>query len=132
MGRIKYVVYIIGLFFLMNSCTKEDYNYKRTDGFFYFTHKGADMPVYVEGNLLYKTFIIVLHGGPGGNAHTYNTAIPAFSDRMEENFVMVYYDQRGSGTSLGHYKHSDLTVEQHVEDLGFLIRLLLGKYGTDI
>ena len=74
------------------------------------------MPVFVEGNLNSNTFIILLHGGPGGDSHTYNTGITYFSDQMEEEFVMVYYDQRGSGTSMGNYKKSDLTMEQYIED----------------
>ena len=116
---------------IANSC-KDNYDYNRVDDFFYLRNDGADMPVYVEGNLSSNTFIVVLHGGPGGDAHAYNSAISAFSDRMESNFVMVYYDQRGSGTSMGRYKNSILTVEQHAEDLNFLINLLLDKYGLGI
>ena len=126
---INSIVFIITIFLIC--CSKEE-NYDRIEDNFYLRNDGADLPVYVEGNLSSKTFIIVLHGGPGGNAHVYNTGLPEFSDRMEKKFVMVYYDQRGSGVSMGNYKASELTVEKHVEDLDLLISLLDYKYGKDI
>ncbi|MFC2138447.1 alpha/beta fold hydrolase, partial [Bacteroidota bacterium] len=74
----------------------------------------------------------LLHGGPGGDSHTYNTGISYFSDLLEEKFVMVYYDQRGSGTSMGRYSSDKLTIEQNMKDLDLLILLVEELYGDDL
>lgn len=99
---------------------------------FWLKHKGAEMPVVVEGNALSKTFVILLHGGPGGNSVFYNRRAVEFSDKIEKEFAMVYYDQRASGSSRGNLKESTLTVAQLVEDLEKLIDLLRVQYGEDI
>jgi pimeloyl-ACP methyl ester carboxylesterase len=101
------------------------------DDYFYLRHDGADMPVYVEGSTLGNTFVIVLHGGPGGDAHVYNQGMAEFSHRMEEEVAMVYYDQRGSGVSKGKFEQGDLSEEQFAEDLHQLILLLKQKYGDN-
>ncbi len=133
MKRIKFIIKSGFLLFILffYSCLKDE-NTNRVEDYFYLRNEGADMPVYVEGNLSSNTFIIILHGGPGGNSHIYNTGLKNVSDRLEDNFVMVYYDQRGAGTSMGNYKARDLTVEKHVEDLNLLISLLNDKYGSTI
>ena len=122
-------VYII-LILISISCSDD------TEGLiedhFYFRNEGADMPVYVEGNIDSKTFIILLHGGPGGDSHIYNTGISYFSDQLEEEFVMVYYDQRGSGISMGKYSANKATIEQYMKDLDLLIILIEELYGSDI
>ena len=99
---------------------------------FYIRTDGADLPVHVEGNLLSKVLVIVLHGGPGGDASTYNDALPSFSDPMEKEFAMVYYDQRSSGSSSGKFRKSEfLNIQQHVLDLRNLIVALKDRYGND-
>ena len=114
---------------LLMACEGEDSD--PTEDFFYLKNKGANMPVWVEGNPAAKKIIILLHGGPGGNAVIYNTGVTAFSDPLEEDYLMVYYDQRGSGAASGNYSKDDLTIAQHVEDLDKLITLLEHKYGSD-
>lgn len=99
---------------------------------FWLKHKGAEMPVVVEGNGLSKTFVIILHGGPGGNSVFYNRNAVDFSDKIEKEFAMVYYDQRASGSSRGNLDDSTLNVTQLVEDLEKLIELLQVRYGEDI
>lgn len=99
---------------------------------FWLNHKGAEMPVVVEGNAASKTFVIILHGGPGGNSVFYNRRAVDFSDKIEQEFAMVYYDQRASGSSRGNLDDSTLNVAQLVEDLEKLIDLLHVRYGDDI
>lgn len=99
---------------------------------FWLKHKGAEMPVVVEGNAASKTFVILLHGGPGGNSVFYNRNAVDFSDKIEQEFAMVYYDQRASGSSRGNLDESTLNVAQLVEDLEKLIELLHFRYGDDI
>ncbi|OFX18323.1 MAG: hypothetical protein A2033_00615 [Bacteroidetes bacterium GWA2_31_9] len=127
---MKYFALLIFIILFINSCKKEDLG--NLNDFFYLRNDGADLPVYVEGNGYSKKFVIVIHGGPGGDAQIYNNFSKAFSKTLEDNFAMVYYDQRGSGTSVGKFNGDLLNVNQHVEDLEKLITLLKSKYGSSI
>jgi pimeloyl-ACP methyl ester carboxylesterase len=126
----KYIIFIFAISIFASSCKKEQ-DLSNLKEFFYLRNKGADMPVYIEGNASSKIFVVVIHGGPGGDAKVYNDYNTYFSDPLEEKYAMVYYDQRGSGTATGNYKSSDLTVAQHVEDLEALIAYIQKEYGTD-
>ena len=126
----KYIIYLFAISIFASSCKKEQ-DLSNLKEFFYLRNNGADMPVYIEGNAKSKIFVVVLHGGPGGDAKVYNDYNPYFSDPLEEKYAMVYYDQRGSGTATGNYKSSDLTVAQHVEDLEALIAFIQKEFGTD-
>ncbi|MBN2519520.1 MAG: alpha/beta hydrolase [Bacteroidales bacterium] len=123
-------MFIIGILFLISGCKNEDEKF--INDFFYLRNEGADMPVYVEGTNKSNLFIILLHGGPGGDCHTYNGGISYFSDQLEEDLVMVYYDQRGSGISMGKYSSQDLTLDQYMKDLDLLVNLVFEFYGPDI
>lgn len=128
---MKYLtIILLGVLFI-NSCKKKE-DLSNLQDFFYLRNDGADLPVYVEGNALSKTFVIVIHGGPGGDSQIYNNFSTAFSGTLEEKYAMVYYDQRGSGTSSGKFNGDLLNVNQHVEDLEKLIILLKSKYGKSI
>lgn len=128
---MRYIALIILSLLFISSCKKQE-DMSNLEDFFYLRNAGADLPVYVEGNALSKTFVIVLHGGPGGDAQVYNNFSKAFSDELESKYAMVYYDQRGSGTSSGKFSGNLLKVDQHVEDLEKLIILLKSKYGQSI
>lgn len=127
MNRLYFFIVIV---FLAFSCTKQKTNNELND-FFYFTNDGADMPVWVEGNPISKTMVVLLHGGPGGSSQYYNNVLTNFTNPLEEDYLMVYYDQRGGGTSQGHYAKSDLTLEQFNDDLDKLITLLKYKYEVE-
>ena len=92
-------------------------------------HQGADMPAYVHGNGSEGVFLIVLHGGPGGNGLIYRSGI--FTGRLEEEMAVVYFDQRGSGMAQGRYDLEDLTPEVMAEDVMALTQVLRSKYGDD-
>lgn len=113
------------------SCEKELIGTGIEDHFF-LENEGAIMPVVVEGNTNSKTFILILHGGPGGNAMIYNGLLTDFSDPLEERYAMVYWDQRSSGNSSGHYSKDELEMEYFVDDLDKLISVLQHRYGQDI
>jgi pimeloyl-ACP methyl ester carboxylesterase len=123
-------IIIVLLIILLIGC--EDNYQGKTNDFFYLRNDGADMPVYVEGDVSSNKFVIFLHGGPGGTDIIYNRMLRHFSDEMERNFAMVYYEQRGGGISSGNYSSTRLTVDQHVKDLNVLIELLKYKYGQNI
>lgn len=123
------LVLVLGL---GSSCQRESDDLSAINDHFYLRIDGANLPVQVEGNLASGVMVVVLHGGPGGDATTYNEGIKGFSDVMEREFAMVYYDQRGSGSSSGRYtKREFLTVDQHVTDLKLLISTLKVRFGDE-
>ena len=95
---------------------------------FILRNQGADMPVWVEGNSASKALLIVVHGGPGGDGQIYNSYMRGFSDKMENELAMVYWDQRGSGNSAGHFNADLYNVELFADDLGKLIQVLKTRY----
>lgn len=122
--------YLLVLLAGLISCRKTDSG--KIDDHFILRSAGADMPVWVEGNPARKAFLVMLHGGPGGDAQVYNTLLRPFSDEMEKELVMVYWDQRGGGNSAGHFNKSAQDVANCVQDLDRLITVLNIRYGQDI
>ena len=121
------------LTFSFTACVKEQVLLgTQVDNHFFLENDGARMMVRVEGNTQSKTFLVILHGGPGGETAVYNVLATAFSDPLERDYALVYWDQRGSGNSSGHYDEEVLHVDQYVEDLDKLLTLLQHRYGEDI
>lgn len=107
---------IIFVLIVFSSCTKE----KFYDGdHFFITNKGAEMPVYIKGNIESNTFILYIHGGPGGNGSL--VSFMPVAKTVEQDFAFVYWDQRGSGLAQGNPDKSTFTVDQYVEDLDLVI-----------
>jgi pimeloyl-ACP methyl ester carboxylesterase len=117
------------LFFLimavfLSACNQE----LLTEGdYFFLRSEGAEMPVWVKGNKRSNVFILFLHGGPGGTAHEYIKA-PAFK-RLEQDYALVYWDQRASGLSQGNPAPEANTLAQFVTDLDKVVELLRQRYG---
>ncbi len=120
------VLYTVSiLIFVFTSCQKEDFY---EGNHFFVRNAGAEMPVYVKGNVASGTFILFLHGGPGGNA-----SLPSFmpvSKELENDYAFAYWDQRGSGLSMGNPDQSTFTVEQFVADLDLVIETIKLKYNN--
>jgi pimeloyl-ACP methyl ester carboxylesterase len=110
---------------LISGCEKSEW---LSDGdYFYLEHKGAVMPVWVNGNIESGVFLITNHGGPMRNTgHDFHLS-RGFKN-LEKEYAVVYWDQRMSGLSQGDPKIKDLTVEQHYEDLERLTALIISKY----
>lgn len=118
---------------LFYACGDQELNdLSRINDHFHIKSEGANLPVQIQGNLNSGVLVFVLHGGPGGDATVYNEATKTFSNRMEENYAMVYYDQRSSGISSGKFKkREELTINQHVLDLNRVIKAVQFKYGNE-
>lgn len=125
-GKISLVTGLLILTMFVN-CTKQNTDIKER---FYFRNDGADIAVQIDGNTGSKTFILLLHGGPGGGSAAYNSGY--YSDELEKKYAMVYMDQRGNGASQGSYDKSDLTLAQNSKDVYALTKFLKKKYGSDI
>ncbi|MDC7126424.1 MAG: alpha/beta hydrolase [Spirochaetales bacterium] len=115
-------IYIFFIIVLCASCTG-----LQSDGdFVYVSYKGADMPVLVEGNKDSGIFIIYVHGGPGGSS--FIDIHNKFFDSIEEQYAMVFYDQRASGNSKGQVTVDQLNLEQFIEDLDVITEYIKQTY----
>ena len=119
----KFILYII--LGLLIACAKQEVKTKER---FFFRNGKADMMVLVEGNISSNTFILLLHGGPGGNGSEYNFG--TYAKLLEEQYAVVYLDQRGQGASQGNYDNEAITVHTMAKDVYELTKLLKAKYGT--
>lgn len=131
MKRLFFYINIVS-FLLLSACSKEELFQEGSNHKFWLSHKGAELPITVEGNTSSKTFVILLHGGPGGSAQEFNSFTQPFTDLLEEKYAMVYYDQRNAGLSRGDWNEDLFTIEQHIEDLEKVIEFIEFKFGEDI
>ena len=86
------LVFVLSTSIFISSCEKE--NFYDGDHFF-VKNAGAEMPVYIKGNIESKVFILFVHGGPGGSA-SLASFIPV-SKELEKDYAFAYWDQRASG-----------------------------------
>ncbi|MGA9521883.1 MAG: alpha/beta fold hydrolase [Myxococcaceae bacterium] len=56
-----------------------------------------------------------------------NPGRPAFNE-LEQRYAVVYWDQRGSGTSQGDVDPSTLSMEQFIEDTDRVLETLAMRY----
>lgn len=111
-------------------CSKKDTQTVIEDQF-YLTRAGADIPVWVHGNNQANVFIVTMHGGPIlGNGLDFRRG--KYTEALEEKYAMVYWDQRHSGAAHGNFSKDDLTLENYINDLDFLMNTLKSKYGNNI
>ncbi len=123
---------IAGLSLLFTACNKEGTIGEAVSDLYHLEHEGADMPIVVEGNTASKVFILILHGGPGGNAKIYNDVVLRMSEPLEADYAVAYWDQRSSGNSKGRFSPNKLNLEQMIEDTDMVVELLKDQYGDDI
>ncbi len=64
--RHHYFSIVLSTLFLITSCSKE--NFYDGDHFF-VKNAGAEMPVYIKGNIESKVFILFVHGDQAGMHH---------------------------------------------------------------
>lgn len=130
---MKILKYLSGIFILfLFACQKEAIPTGQISESLWLEHKGAQMPILVEGNPNAKTLLLLLHGGPGGSAKVYNETLKNFSQPLEEKYLLAYYDQRLAGNSRGNFDGKLMTVTQMVEDLGLTVELIRNQYGADL
>lgn len=116
--------------FTFFSCQKDDSFVLSTNTHdtFWLDTQGAKMPVHVRGNTASKTFVIVLHGGPGATSLGY---LQPF-ENSEKDYAFVYWDQRNSGFSQGAFNQKNVVVPNYIKDLEKLVVLLKHGYGDNI
>lgn len=127
--KIKIVgIYLLAVL-IFSSCRWENDNTEAIYDLFFVERNGAQMAAHVHGNIDSKVFVVILHGGPGGTGLQYRSGV--FSDVIEQNYAVVYFDQRGQGMSQGHLDVENTNVKEMVEDVKALASTIKFKYGED-
>ena len=124
---MRRIIMLLSILALFAGCQKTDL--AGLNETIYVKNKGADMPVYVRGNGASKCFVVLVHGGPGGNGLEYS--IGKSQELMEEEMAFAYWDQRGQGMAQGHYSSAELTVSQMADDLKAVVLTMKAHYGDD-
>jgi len=106
--------------------------------YFWIERNNARMPVWVRGDIDSGIFIVFNHGGPGscGTAESLFEVNPANGrfdhasplQVLENDYTVVYWDQRHSGMSSGNADPNDSQIEDFGEDLSLVIRELRARY----
>lgn len=116
---------------LFGSCQKEQITIgPDAHDTFYVEEDGAALHVLVRGNTASKTFMLIVHGGPGSSAYIYNT--PKMHEIVGSEFATVFYDQRDAGASQGNQNAAVYPLAQYADDLRDVITVLKYRYGQDI
>jgi pimeloyl-ACP methyl ester carboxylesterase len=128
---MKNIITGIFAFMMFASCHKEEITIsKKAEDVFFLDEKGVSMPIRVYGNTASKTFMLMVHGGPGNDALIYRNDY--VKKNVETEFAMVYWDQRSAGASQGNSTLPESKFEDVVVDLEKVITLLKHRYGSNI
>ncbi len=73
----KTILYILLVTLTLGACEKSEYQV--AGEFFHLSHKGANMPVWVNGNFSSDVILITVHGGPGDSGMEQHIA-PGFQN----------------------------------------------------
>lgn len=122
---MKHLIYIlIASFLLLNACTKSEF--LTAGDYFHLDNKGAKMPIWVKGNVNSGVFLITIHGGPGDSGHEF--PLSNGFKYLEEDYAIVYWDQRLSGLAQGDPDPGELSAELFIEDTEKIVELIRHKY----
>jgi pimeloyl-ACP methyl ester carboxylesterase len=90
---------------------------------------GVDQWVMIRGESVANPPLIVLHGGPGMSEMGF---FRHFNAPLERHFIVVHWDQRGSGKSFDRdLPRSSMTLEQFLADLDELVDIVRRRFGKE-
>lgn len=90
---------------------------------------GVAQYILIRGNNKNNPIILFLHGGPG---IPYSTNASEFQRKIEEHFVVVNWDQRGTGKSYNRDIPKDsMNLEQFISDTNEVVDYILNKFNRD-
>ncbi|HEX7515826.1 MAG TPA: alpha/beta hydrolase [Chthoniobacterales bacterium] len=88
---------------------------------------GVDQWIQIRGEDGTKPLLLFLHSGPGFPEMPFSHV----NARLEKEFVVVHWDQRGAGKSYSSsIPESSMTIEQFISDTHELVQLLLKRFGA--
>ena len=89
---------------------------------------GIDQWILIRGWNRFNPVVLFLHGGPGAPLFNYARDV-GVEARLEQHFVMVYWEQRGTGKSF--YRSipvESMTIEQFISDTYELSKKLRDRF----
>lgn len=90
---------------------------------------GIEQHILVRGHSKENPIILILHGGPGAPLSPIASKFP---EKIEENFVVAHWDQRGAGKSYStKIPKESMNVEQFISDTLEVTDFLINKYSKD-
>ncbi|BDA80286.1 alpha/beta hydrolase [Leptospira kobayashii] len=87
---------------------------------------GTDQWILSRGNDIKKPVLLIVHGGPGAASIGFARY---FYNELEKHFIVVNWDQRGSGKSFSFFM-PEVTPETYVSDTVEVILFLKKKFNT--
>jgi pimeloyl-ACP methyl ester carboxylesterase len=122
MKRIYIILFMAAL--ILGACEKAEF--QTAGDFVHLSHNGASMPIWVKGNFQSDVIIITVHGGPGDSGMEQHIA-KGFK-YLEDDYLMVYWDQRFSGMTQGERDEKTMHPNQFIEDTEKVVQLIQDKY----
>jgi len=96
---------------------------------FTVVHNEETMPVWVYGKSDAPYILLAAHGGPGSDVLDFrNYQNGVGFKKIEESYLVAYWQQRASGQSKGSNNTKYFTISQYVEDLDVVINELKTRY----
>jgi pimeloyl-ACP methyl ester carboxylesterase len=90
---------------------------------------GVDQYLIIRGADTGKPVMLFLHGGPGSPEYAF---MKAFNPDLENDFVMVYWEQRGAGKSWSkNIPPESMTLEQMISDTRELSEYLAERFDKE-
>lgn len=88
---------------------------------------GLPQSVWFRGRSVEAPALILLHGGPGASE---SALFRHFTPQLEDYFLVVYWEQRGTGRSYhGDIPRSTMTIDRMVGDLDELVDSVRARFG---
>ena len=95
----------------------------------YVNINGVEQGMFIKGKDKTKPVLLFLHGGPGMPEHAISWK---YSRVLENNFVVCWWEQRGSGLSYSaNIPPNTLTPEQLISDTLEVTNYLRNRFGQD-
>lgn len=89
---------------------------------------GLEQWIFLRGEDKSKPILLWVDGGPGEPLISYARDI-GFKSGLEKEFVMVYWDQRGTGKSYNkNISEDDMKIDKYVSDIEELARYLCKRF----
>lgn len=126
--KISKVILLLLVIQVFSSCKKSEW--LKEGDYFFLENEEAIMPVWVKGNKNSNVYILTVHGGPGATSG-HEFPISKGFKLLENDYNVIYWDQRMSGLAQGDPDPKDMTVDQHIEDLSKLIQLINHNYSPE-
>jgi pimeloyl-ACP methyl ester carboxylesterase len=122
--KARIIAILVSLALIIN--TRIAYAQKAIDTSGYISIGGIDQYISIKGMNSTKPLFLFLHGGPGGSVMSY---AEKFTKKLQENFVVVQWDQRQTGKTLARNPSPDpLSFMLFQHDTRELVDSLLKRF----